>query len=137
MRAFTDEWARAWCATLNGSETYREVAANWEGSVALVVRESADQQPLGAVFLDLWHGECRGAREALAADLDAAAFVLEARPAAWRAVLEGRQAPLMALMTGQVRLARGELSALVPHAGSARELLRLVGEVATEFPDDW
>jgi len=137
MRAFTEEWARAWCATLNGSETYREVAASWEGSVALVVREAAEQEPMGAVFLDLWHGECRDAREALPEDLDAAAFVLEARPAAWRAVLEGRQAPLMALMTGQIRLARGELAVLVPHAGSARELLRLVGEVATEFPEDW
>jgi len=137
MRAFTDEWARAWCATLNQSEVYRQTAASWEGSVALVVRGAADPEPAGAVFLDLWHGECRGAREALPSDLEAAAFVLEAGPAAWRAVLEGRQAPLMALMTGQVRLARGELATLVPHAGSARELLRLVGEVATEFPEDW
>jgi len=136
MKAFSEEWVTAWCEALNASDTYREVAANWEGSVALVVAQSGEPAH-NAVFLDLWHGACRTARVASAEDLDAADFVLEATPTAWRSVLEGRAAPVMALMTGQVRLARGALASLVPHAGSARELLRLVSEVATEFPDDW
>jgi putative sterol carrier protein len=134
--AFSDAWARAWCVALNDSEAYRQAASSWEGSVALLVTDRAGQ-PLGAVWLDLHRGTCRAARAASTDDLETAAYVIEAEPSIWRDVLHRRVSPVQALMTGRLRLARGELGALLPHASSAQQLLRLAEQLDTEFPEAW
>lgn len=133
--AFSSEWAEAWGAALNGSATYREAAAKWEGAIA-VVAASGDTRN-GAVFLDVWHGTCRAARAATEADLAEAVYVLEAEPAAWKAVLGGSLSPMMALLSGKVKLARGELARLLPFATAAKELVTLAGSIPTEFPVGW
>ncbi len=133
--AFSPSWAEAWCAALNQSETYQTTAATWEGDVALVVRDSGGAEQ--AVYLDLHHGQCRAARVATDHDRSNVAFALEAEPPVWRELLEGRGSPVMALMTGRLKLTRGELAALVPYAGAAKELLTLAAQVETTFPPDW
>jgi putative sterol carrier protein len=133
---FSDAWARAWGDALAASETYRTAAAAWEGSVALVAAGPALPEP-AAVFLDLWHGECREARRATEGDLAGVAYLLEAEPGVWRELFESRQSPVMALLTGRLRLVRGELAQLLPHAGSAKELLALAETIEGEFPSTW
>jgi putative sterol carrier protein len=133
--AFSPAWAEAWCAALNQSETYRTVAAMWEGDVTLVVRENGGSEH--AVYLDLHHGECRAARVATDADRASTAFALEAEPLVWRELLEGRGSPVMALMTGRLKLTKGALAVLVPYATAAKELLTLATQVDTTFPPDW
>jgi putative sterol carrier protein len=134
--AFSDEWARAWCEALNASEAYRAAAAAWEGSVALAAT-TADGSGGPAVFLDLRHGSCLAARAASPEDVAGATYLIEAQPATWRDVLAAQTSPLMALMTGRLKLTRGEMAKLMPHANSARELLHLAGAVETDFPDGW
>ncbi len=134
--AFSDQWAEAWGAALNGSTVYREAAATWEGAIAVVVADTSGP-PGPAVFLDVWHGECRAARTATAADLAEAAFVLEAAPGAWKQVLASQISPVMALLTGQIRLARGDLTRLLPYTAAAKELVHLAGVIDTEFPPHW
>ena len=49
---------------INGSQEYREAAEDWEGDVEFFLEAEPDRgvpQDLVA-WLDLWHGECRGAR---------------------------------------------------------------------------
>lgn len=133
---FTQGWAEAWCTALNASAAYREAAATWEGAVALVMTADAeagvpDQR---AVFLDVARGTCGGARVADDADLAAARYVIEATPSAWQSMLSGAVAPLMALMTGRLRLSRGNFAALLPYANAARELVATAGEVPCRFP---
>lgn len=133
--AFSSAWAEAWGAALNQSAAYREAAAKWEGSIAVVAATAGTRS--GAVFLDVWHGSCRAARAATDADLAEAAYVLEAEPAAWKAVLGGSLSPMMALLSGKVKLARGELARLLPFAAAAKELVTLAGSIPTVFPADW
>ncbi len=134
--AFTEDWARAWGEALNGSATYRQAAATWEGSIAVVVDDGSGL-PGPAVFLDVWHGDCRAARVGTTTDVAGADYVLEAAPAAWKQVLSSQVSPIMALMTGQVRLARGELTRLLPYTAAAKTLVDLAGQLDTEFPSTW
>ena len=134
---FTPEWARAWCTALNASELYRTVAATWRGSVALTVGGDGSSPSTPAVFLDLEQGSCRAARVASADDLVAASYVFEAEPALWKELLSGSGSPVMAIMTGRLRLVRGELSQLLPYAAAAKELLALASAVESVFPADW
>ncbi len=133
---FTQGWAEDWCSALNRSTAYREAASRWEGAVALVMTadtEAGVPEPR-AVFLDVAGGSCHGARMAEEADLAAARYVIEASPAGWEGLLSGAVAPLMALMTGQLRLARGNFAALLPFADAARELVATAGQVPCRFP---
>ncbi|MBM4188130.1 MAG: Fis family transcriptional regulator [Gemmatimonadetes bacterium] len=132
--AFSEEWAKAWGAALNASPEYQAAAATWEGSIAAVATDDAAP---AAVFLDVWHGECRTARAATPDDVAQARFLLEAAPRAWRDLFEGRLAPVMGLMTGRIKVTRGELAALLPYTAAAKELIRLAGSIPTVYPDGW
>jgi putative sterol carrier protein len=122
VQLFSEEWARRWCAALNDSTTFREAAGSWVGMVALVVRE-VGAEPAAAAIVDAGGGECRSARAAGVEDLAAASYVFEAPVATWDEVFSGRLQPAMALMTGRLRLTRGSLAALMPHARAAAAMI--------------
>ena len=132
LEAFSHEWAQAWARALNESDEYRSAAAAWEGAVGLLLD---DGEPAGrrAVVLDLWHGACRSAQVADPDNLDAATFVFRGNRTAWRQILTEGGSPVVALLSGRIRLHKGELSALLPYANAARELLGMAGSVPTRF----
>lgn len=132
---FSDGWAEACAERLNGTEAYRAAAAGWEGAVVLCMLANGGAEPLRA-WLDLWHGECRVGRAASAADEDAARYVLSGSVGTWRAVLTGGAPPLLALMTGKLKLTKGILAELVPFAGAAQALVAAAAAVPATFPDE-
>jgi putative sterol carrier protein len=134
VEAFSQEWAEAWADALNGSEAYRTVAATWEGAVALVMNDGPPETRR-AVLLDLWHGECRQARAADAENLGGAVYVFEGARAAWRQILGAGSSPVLALMTGRIKLVKGQLGTLLPYASAAKQLLELAGSVPTRFAE--
>jgi putative sterol carrier protein len=74
---------------------------------------------------------------ASAQDLEQASYVLSGTAPAWRDVLTGRTAPLLALMSGRIRLTKGSMAALVPYAAAARELVMAAMEMEVVFPAGW
>lgn len=133
--AFSPAWASAWRAHLNDSPEYREAAGDWEGDVVLEMAEE-DGGSGRAVYLDLWRGACRAARVATTADLEAARFLLRGPRRAWEQVLSGQLAPVMAVLTGRLRLARGSLAELMPYAAAARAMLAAPAAFDTVFLED-
>jgi len=132
--AFSAAWASAWGAHLNASETYRLAAAGWEGDVVLEVADD-EEAPTLAVYLDLWHGTCRAARQATPADLETARYRFRGGRQAWSQVLGGSVAPVMAILTGKLRLVRGSLTDLLPYATAAKELLASAGQLGGALPE--
>ena len=124
-------WAQAWGEALSASDAYREAARRWEGAV-LFRLQGSDR----AIFLDLWHGECREARAAEDSDAETARFVLSADLPTWLSVLDGSIAPLPAVMRGRLRLEKGKLSALMPFTAAARELVQAATTLETQFPTE-
>lgn len=127
---FSTTWSAALAAEL-ASPAYRQAAAAWEGSLALIAAR-ADSTDL-AIFLDLWHGECRAARPGTPDDLATADFVLRAELETWKKVLRGELDPLLGIMSGKLKLQRGSLAKLTPHVAAARELVRAAARVPTDF----
>ncbi len=133
---FSDDWARARSEALNQNAAYRAAAATWEGAVLLRMLAEAPGAPERLVFLDLWHGECRAAHGAVAADEAPARYVLTGTPAAWRQVLTGATPPLLAIMTGKLKLTKGALADLLPFVNAAKELVSTAAAIPAEFPAD-
>lgn len=132
MEAFSEAWADAWCQRLNSDPRIARGAQGWEGSVALVMTGPRHDR---AVWLDLSSAGCREARPANDQDLKTARFLLSGSAQAWKGVLSGHIAPLQALLTGQLRLDRGSVAALIPYAGLARDLLDLAASMPAEWPE--
>ena len=101
----------------------------------MLVMTAGEQSSEKAVYLDLHHGACRTARVAEPDDRAQARYIMEAAHGTWRELLSGRTPPLMALMSGQLRLSRGNLAALVPFAGAASQLVATAVAMNTVFPD--
>ncbi len=122
---FTERWFRRWQEELNASEAYRHAARHWEWPVVLVVRPepTAGFPTQLALYLDLYHGECRAIRVAQRGDRDAVKYVIEGDAETWRQILHRELDPVMALMQRKLHLEKGGLLALSRHLKAARELV--------------
>jgi len=134
----TEAWAAAWRDALNASDAYRRAAASWEGAVVAAVRAEPERGIVArAVFLDLWHGECRSARLASGSDVETARYVLTASAATWAELLGGAVDPVSAVMGGRLELTKGSVMGLFPHITAARELVAAARAVPTALPPEW
>lgn len=129
---FTTPWAEAWAEELRGSEAYRKAAKSWEGGISLELTGDDER----AVFLDLWHGECRAARIASAEDRSAAAFIIQADMDAWRRILAGDLDPIYGIMSGKLKLARGNMAGLLPFVEASKQLVAAAARIESTFPGD-
>lgn len=138
VEVFTQRWAQAWADELRASNEYRTAARKWEGCLML---ESEADEDNGlpedrAVFLDLWHGDCRSARIPDELDREEAVYVIRAPAEQWKRVLAGEIEPIMGLMSGKLKLTRGSLTKLIPHTKAAKELLAAAARLRSHFPGE-
>ncbi len=136
MEVFSSEWAAAWREQLNASDAFRRSGDGWRGSLVVATGAGKNGAAARAVLLDLHDGACRAARAADAGDLERADFLLRAEPEVWRRVLAGSLDPIWGLLSGRLRLERGSMSRLVPHARAASELVAAAGRLGGRFPGD-
>jgi putative sterol carrier protein len=136
---FTDDWARSWNDKINANANYKRAATKWEGAIAMVMSPDGDMgiPDERVVIADLWHGDCRSARAATAGDLADVPYLIKATPANWKSVLSGKTDPIVGLMGGKLKLAKGSLFALLPYAKAAKELVNSAIAVDTIFPKGW
>ena len=134
--AFSDQWARAYQDRINENANYREAARTWEWPLAFVLE--ADPA-LGieerAIVLDLFRGECRGARITGSDELENVPYVISADAYTWKQVMDGRLDPLAALMRGKLKIRKGDMGVLAGYVIAARELVHAARQVETEFPE--
>jgi putative sterol carrier protein len=136
---FTDDWAQLWSDSINANENYKKAATKRQGAIAMVMTPDADMgiPEERMVIADLWHGDCRNAKAADVAELEDAPYLIKAEPVAWKSVLAGKTDPIVGLMGGKLKLAKGSLFALLPYAKAAKELVRSAIDVDTSFPEGW
>jgi putative sterol carrier protein len=120
MQLFDALWSQAWAREIDASETYRRVGSDWDSPIVLELR---DGETTRAVIAHLSLGRCRSAQPATPQDRQSAPFLLSGDAASWERLLAGKLDPMFALITGKLRLERGALGALIPHAAAAKELV--------------
>jgi putative sterol carrier protein len=133
----TQAWFDRFRVHINASDEYREAASEWEGDIAFLIKAEPDRGVPADVWgwLDLWHGECRGAGLIDDERAAAAAYAITAPYTRWKDVLAGDLDPIKGMMQGKLKV-RGDLPTIVRQVRAATELVRLTGEVPTRFPDE-
>ena len=95
------EWMVALKDELNKSEGYRDAAKTWEGDFYWIITGMPGTPGDVYLYVDLWHGECRGANVS-----DATAkkpeFVIEATFPIWRKVVDKKLDPIQGMVTGSL-----------------------------------
>jgi putative sterol carrier protein len=132
------EWLDSFVERVNGSTEYRAAAASWEGDLAFVFEAEPDKGLPEAIWLwlDLWHGECRGARYDVPSEEGLKArFIIMAPYSRWKAVIRKELDPVKGMMQGKLKL-QGDLPAIVRHVKAANELVNLAAGVPAEFVDE-
>jgi len=135
-RPFTQSWADALRAVINGNADYRSVAGGWRWPIALVLERAPD---LGypddvAIRLELEAGDCHDARLVAPDDADAP-FVLRGAYGVWKRIVRGELDAIAAVVTQELAL-EGRLHTLVMHARWAKALVACARQVPTAFPDE-
>jgi len=131
LEVFAPAWAERLAAELNTDERYRETAAKWKGVLGLALARPGAKTR--TAILDLDAGRCNGT----STDLEACPpdFVIEADAETWQRVLAGKLEPLWGLMSGKLKLTRGELAELAPQAAAAVLIVKCAQRIASRFPD--
>jgi putative sterol carrier protein len=120
------EWVDQFVQEINNSAAYANAAKMWEGDVMLVIEGAA------AVYLDLWHGQCRAAAYLADPNAQSAEFKISASLEKWQKILLGKLDPVQGLMTRQIKL-DGNLVKVMQNVRAAQELVRCATRVETEF----
>ena len=136
VQLYSDEWAKAAAGVIAASDSYKQAARTWEGSMIFTLQAdpSLGVPENRSVFFDLWHGECRDGRSATQQDLETATYIISADAYTWQQVMEGKLEPIAGLMRGKLKLARGNMAVLARYVLAAKELVRSATQVDTEFP---
>jgi putative sterol carrier protein len=106
------EWLQGLYEVLNADERYAEVARNWEGDIAFRIEPEAKAASatspgaIGGLYLDLWHGKCRGVAVLAEGEERSAkpTFTLSAPRSTFLRVLEGQLDPMQAMVTGKLKV---------------------------------
>ncbi|MCL4528623.1 MAG: SCP2 sterol-binding domain-containing protein [Chloroflexi bacterium] len=127
------EWLDALQAKLNDDARYNEVAKHWEGDLIFDIQPAGNlAQPL-LMYLDLWHGKCRGVEYAPDAKKYAKpTFILHSPYNNFTSILLGKLDPMTAMMTSKLKV-EGSLGYMMRNVPTVLDFVRCCREITTEI----
>lgn len=129
----SDDWIKAAMVEVNNSAAYKDAAKNWEGDIIFLVTALPGERKEIALYMDLWHGECRDAYEIEEGVDQQAEFKIVAPLAVWRKVLEKQLDPIRGLVSRQLKM-QGKMSKVLKAPRAAIELVNSCALVDTAWP---
>jgi putative sterol carrier protein len=128
----SEDWIGVYKGLINESPEYKEAAHDWEGAVVYHFQAEPDKRLAEDVYgwFDLWHGECRDAKQVTAEDAAGAEFIVSAPYSIWKQVIRKELEPMKAIMQGRLKM-KGDLAKAVRYTKASLVLQ----EIATRVPD--
>jgi putative sterol carrier protein len=127
------EWVEEYVKKLNDNAAYRDAGQTWEGDILFVVEKDESFPHTVYIYLDLYHGQCRGyAYYESAEGVPKAAYTYRGPYANWRRLINKEIDPIQGLLTGKFRL-EGPMMQIMRYTRAAREMVSTAATVQTEF----
>jgi putative sterol carrier protein len=126
------EWLAAFEHKLNTDENYAQVGKNWEGDMYFIIEPEGNLKEQMVMYLDLWHGKCRGSK--IVADITAhsPAFTLKAGYTNFAKVLKGELDPMQALLTRKLDV-KGNMAVMMRNVPTVLGFVRCAKEITAEI----
>ena len=127
------EWLNALQQKLNEDPRYGEIARRWEADLLFDIQASGNLREPVIMYLDLWHGKCRGVEYAPdAAKYPNPKFVLRSPYENFTAVLLGKLDPMTAMLTNKLKVA-GSLAYMMRNVPTVLDFVRCAREITTDI----
>jgi len=120
---------------LNEDEEFAKAGANWEGDINFVIQNLPGKDSSEIIYLDLWHGTCRGVDYMDEKDARPAAFRIVAPLANWKRVINKQIGSIPAMVSGQLKV-YGNLAYILRHVLSSQRMVECAVRMNTVFPDE-
>lgn len=129
----SQEWLKSLEEKLNSDAHYNAIAKNWEGDLTFdILPEGNLKEPL-TMYLDLWHGKCRGVEYALdPAKHSKPAFILRSQYNNFTAILLGKLDPMTAMMTSKLKV-EGSLGYMMRNVPTVLDFVRCCREITADI----
>ena len=128
----SSEWLTAFENKLNTDEHYAQVAKNWEGDMYFLIEPDGNLKTQVIMYLDLWHGKCRGTE--ITADISShnPAFTLKAGYTNFARVLKGELDPMQAMLTRKLDV-KGNMAVMMRNVPTVLDFVRCAREMTREI----
>ncbi len=126
------EWMDELQRKLNNDARYNQVARNWEGDLVFDIEPQGNLQEPLMMYLDLWHGKCRGVE--YATDLGRhpkPAFILRSPYDNFAAIVQGKLDPMTALLTNKLRI-DGSMVYMMRNVPTVLDFVRCAREITSQ-----
>ena len=127
------EWLGALQDKLNGDSHYNDVARNWEGDLLFDIQPAGNLHEPVLLYLDLWHGHCRGVEYAP----DPAAhpkptFTLRSPYENFAGILLGKVDVMTAMLTGRLKVF-GNMGYMMRNVPTILDFVRCAREITIDI----
>ena len=126
------EWSTELMIRLNTDAKFKSVGSRWEGDVNLYIEGVPGARSSQVIYIDSWHGTCRGVDFCMEEDARPAAFQIKAPLGNWKRVLSQEIGPIQAMISGQVRVF-GNLAYILRNVGSTQRMVEVAATIPTRF----
>jgi putative sterol carrier protein len=137
VKAMTQEWMDAYKAAIVADTEYKQIAKDWEGSVALVVNADPSKGIPETIylFMDYWHGDVGEFVVCDKAKAESAKFVMTGDYSRWKQVALKELDATKGLMQGKLKM-KGDLPYVVRNVKTVNKVVDILGNVDTLWPDE-
>ncbi len=131
----SNEWLKSLIDFLNNDDDYERIAKKWEGDIAFSIKADGPLQKDMEIYIDLWHGTCRGGRILDESEDLNAAFILEAPYGNFVNILSGKLDPMQAMMTRKL-IVKGSMSYMMRNIPTVLDFVRCARSVTNKVLEE-
>ena len=137
VKAFSNEWAKAFQDEVNKSSTYKAAGKGWKWTVGLVVEAEPDSHfpEAKGIVMDLFDGEARDIKVGPASDAQKCDFVITAPYTRWKEVATNQLDATKGMLQGKLKL-KGDLPTIVRYTKASQEMTLCTTRIPVEWPDE-
>jgi putative sterol carrier protein len=126
------DWLKEFEAKLNADERYAQIAKNWEGDMYFLIEPDGNLKTQIVMYLDLWHGKCRGTEIVADVSSHSPAFTLKAGYTNFARVLKGELDPMQAMLTRKLDV-KGNMAVMMRNVPTVLDFVRCAREMTKEI----
>ena len=126
------EWLKEFEGKLNTDERYAQIARNWEGDMYFVIEPDGNLKTQMVMYLDLWHGKCRGTEIVENISTHSPAFTLKAGYVNFAKVLTGELDPMQAMLTRKLDV-KGNMAQMMRNVPTVLDFVRCAREMTKQI----
>ena len=128
----TLQWLQAFQHKLNTDAHYAQIASKWEGDMYFIIEPEGNLKEQVIMYLDLWHGQCRGVEIVTDSASHTPAFALRAGYTNFARVLQGELDPMQAMLTRKLDV-KGSMAVMMRNVPTVLDFVRCAREITTEI----